>query len=57
MTLYKTLSMIGSLASILGFFVSVYVLIREYVIESDVNKLTREEEAWHKNDPRTQGNN
>jgi hypothetical protein len=38
----------GSVASILGLLISVYVLWREYVIEKDVTTLKNEEEAWHK---------
>jgi hypothetical protein len=38
----------GSVASILGLLISVYVLWREYVIEKDVTALKNEEEAWHK---------
>ena len=38
----------GSIASILGLVISVYVLWREYVIEKDVTDLKVEEETWHK---------
>jgi len=38
----------GSIASILGLVISVYVLWREYVIEKDVTDLKAEEETWHK---------
>jgi hypothetical protein len=47
MTPYEKFSLAGSLASILGFFVSIFVLLREFVIERDVEKLTQEEENWH----------
>lgn len=56
MTPFEKFSLAGSLASILGLFVSIYVLIREYFIEEDVATLKNEEEAWHKNEPRKQGN-
>jgi hypothetical protein len=39
----------GSIASILGFAVSVYVLYREIAISKEVHILKGEEEAWHKN--------
>ena len=38
----------GSVASILGLIISLYVLWREYVIERDVIALKTEEETWHK---------
>jgi hypothetical protein len=47
-----TLSALGSIASILGLLVSVYVLWRELVLQHDVTVLKEEEEAWHKNDTR-----
>ena len=52
MTPFERFSLAGSLASVLGLFVSIYVLIREYFIEEDVATLKNEEEAWHKNDTR-----
>ena len=57
MKLLEELGAAGSVASILGLFVSLYVLWREYLIEEDVTMLKNEEEAWHKNDTRTQRNN
>ena len=38
----------GSLASILGLAVSLYVLWRELKIQKEVEELKREEEGWHK---------
>lgn len=52
MTPFERFSLAGSLASILGLFVSIYILVREYFIEKDVTILKNEEEAWHKDDPR-----
>ena len=48
------LNNLGSVASILGLGVSLYVLIRELRIEKNVQDLKIEEEAWHKenHDPR-----
>lgn len=37
----------GSLASILGLCVSLYVLWREVGISKDVEQLKSEEESWH----------
>jgi len=48
-----TLNAAGSIASILGLIVSLYVLWRELTLQEDVTALKREEEEWHKNDPRT----
>ena len=42
------ISLIGSIASILGLAVSLYVLYREIVISKEVHELKNEEEAWHK---------
>jgi len=42
------LSNIGSLASILGLLVSIYVLWREIKIQKEVEELKSEEETWHK---------
>lgn len=42
------LSAFGSIASILGLAVSLYVLYKEHIIENDVIELKHEEEAWHK---------
>lgn len=47
MTPVEKLGVVGSISSILGFFVSLYVLWREYIIGNDVEKLKNEEEAWH----------
>lgn len=43
------LSALGSLASIFGLFVSLYVLWRELRIQKDVETLQHDEEMWHKN--------
>ena len=48
MTPYEKLSLAGSLSSIVGLFVSLYVLWREYIIGNDVENLKKEEETWHK---------
>lgn len=42
-----SLSALGSIASILGLLVSLWVLYRERIIEEDVVNLRHEEEAWH----------
>jgi hypothetical protein len=47
MILLAILSAMGSLASIAGLLVSLYVLRKEKVIEEDVTMLKYEEEAWH----------
>jgi hypothetical protein len=39
---------IGSVASILGLAVSLYVLYREIAIQKEVHILKGEEEVWHK---------
>jgi hypothetical protein len=39
---------VGSIASILGLCVSLYVLYREVIISRQVTTLKGEEEAWHK---------
>lgn len=52
MTPYEKFSIIGSLSSVLGMFISLYVLLRELVLQKDMTELKSEEEAWHKNDPR-----
>jgi hypothetical protein len=41
------LSALGSIASILGLLVSLYVLWRETKIEDEVHDLKTEEENWH----------
>ena len=46
-TPFEKFSLAGSLASILGFFVSVYVLVKEHFIGEDVENLKKEEEQWH----------
>lgn len=43
----EELSALGSVASVMGFFVSLYVLWRERIIGDDVEKLKKEEEDWH----------
>jgi hypothetical protein len=42
------LSISGSVASILGLLVSLYVLYREVAIQEEVHILKSEEETWHK---------
>ena len=42
------ISIIGSVASVLGLIVSLYVLYREIAISKEVHILKGEEEAWHK---------
>jgi len=42
------LTIFGSIASILGLCVSVYVLIREIALGKEVHVLKNEEESWHK---------
>ena len=46
------LSAFGSIASILGLAVAIFVLWREYRIEKDVMELKHEEEAWHEKENR-----
>jgi len=41
------ISIIGSIASILGLAVSLYVLYREIAISKEVHDLKVEEDAWH----------
>jgi hypothetical protein len=41
------LTIAGSIASILGLGVSLYVLVRELRIENEVHILKTEEEQWH----------
>jgi len=41
------ISIIGSVASILGLGVSIYVLYRELALSKDVTTLKNEEEQWH----------
>jgi hypothetical protein len=53
MTPSEKLSAAGSIASILGFFLTVYVWWRERIIGDDVEKLKKEEEAWHENNTDT----
>ena len=43
---------LGSVASIIGLAVSVYILVRERIIEKDVVDLKHEEEAWHEKEIR-----
>jgi hypothetical protein len=49
---FEKFSIAGSLASILGLFVSLYVLLKEFLLQEDVTLLKNEEEAWHRNEPR-----
>jgi hypothetical protein len=39
----------GSISSILGLAISVYVLYREIAIQKEVHALKGEEERWHQN--------
>lgn len=48
MTPAEKLSAAGSVASILGFFLTLYVWWRERIIGKDVEDLKSEEENWHK---------
>ena len=41
---------IGSVSSILGLCVSLYVLYREIAISKEVHTLKGEEETWHRKD-------
>ena len=52
MTWVIWVGVMGSIASMLGLLVSVYVLWRELVLQHDVTVLKEEEEAWHKDDTR-----
>jgi hypothetical protein len=52
MTPYEKFSIAGSLSSMFGLLVSLYVLLRELVLQRDVTLLKEEEEAWHRNEPR-----
>jgi hypothetical protein len=41
------ISTVGSIASILGLAVSLYVLYREIAISKEVHDLKTEEDSWH----------
>ena len=43
---------LGSISSMLGLAISLYVLWREVAIQKDVTALKQEEESWHENCPR-----
>ncbi len=43
---------LGSISSMLGLAISLYVLWRELAISKDVSDLKKEEENWHENCPR-----
>ena len=43
---------LGSISSMLGLAISLYVLRREVAIQKDVTALKQEEESWHENCPR-----
>jgi len=44
---WRSINFVGSLSSILGLAVSLYVLWREIALQGDVTKLKAEEEEWH----------
>ncbi len=46
-TLLTLLYIAGSIASIIGMCISLYVLWREVGISRDVEQLKSEEESWH----------
>jgi hypothetical protein len=41
------LNIFGSISSVLGLGVSLYVLVRELRLQDDVTELKSEEEQWH----------
>jgi hypothetical protein len=43
----QTLSAVGSVSSILGLLLTLYVLYKEQVLQADMTKLKQEEEDWH----------
>ena len=45
--LLTVIGAVGSLASIAGLIIAVYVLRKERSIEEDVSMLKYEEESWH----------
>ena len=49
---FEKFSIAGSLSSMFGLLVSLYVLFRELVLQRDMTTLKNEEEAWHRNEPR-----
>ena len=51
--LLTAIGAVGSLSSIAGLVISLYVLRKEGVIEEDVTMLKYEEESWHKKETRT----
>ena len=42
------IQLLGSISSMLGLAISLYVLWRELAISKDVTALKKEEESWHK---------
>lgn len=54
MTWLMWLSALGSIASIIGMGVSIYILWRENKIETEVHDLKTEEENWHHETKHTQ---
>ena len=46
-TMILWVQLIGSISSILGLIVTLYVLYREHIIEDDIVELQHTEEAWH----------
>lgn len=50
MTPYDKLSALGSISSILGLFVSLYVLLKEIILKDELDVFKKEEETWHDED-------
>jgi hypothetical protein len=50
MTPLEVFSITGSAASILGLLVSLFVLLKEYVLQDDFDVFKKKEEDWHKED-------
>jgi hypothetical protein len=48
MTPFEVFSITGSAASILGLLVSLFVLLKEYVLQDNFDVFKKEEEDWHK---------
>jgi hypothetical protein len=48
MTPLEVFSITGSAASILGLLVSLFVLLKEYVLQDDFDVFKKKEEDWHK---------
>lgn len=48
----EKLNITGSISSILGLFVALFVLIKEFILEGEFKLFKKEEEDWHDHEPR-----